>query len=130
MAAVPISGAFFNPFVATAVALWQGYAVVGLWPYWIGPLVGGALAPAVFLLMAPHEFMLVWTLLLRRGVSLSLQTFTPSRHSSRKQDGSSRCVAGGVSADAQSHEEQSPLLKRQSSTLALDAQVAASALGF
>lgn len=54
-----ISGGAFNPAVATGPILWQGLQGGSGWGdlalYWIGPLVGGALAAVVFRYLQPEE---------------------------------------------------------------------------
>jgi aquaporin Z len=54
-----ISGGAFNPAVATGPIVWQGIQGGSGWSdlvlYWVGPLVGGALAAVVFKYLQPEE---------------------------------------------------------------------------
>ncbi len=60
VAALSVSGAFFDPFLATFVFLFHGIGGKSfLWLYWVGPAFGAVLAPLFFLLMAPHEFIVI-----------------------------------------------------------------------
>lgn len=43
-----ISGGAYNPAVGTALTVTGGTGFGNLWIYWVGPLVGGALASAVY----------------------------------------------------------------------------------
>lgn len=47
-AAGGISGGAFNPAVGTALTVTGGEGYSNIWLYWVGPLVGGALAALVF----------------------------------------------------------------------------------
>ena len=53
-----ISGGAFNPAVATGAALnsvLHGQGAGPLWMYWVGPLLGGVLAGAVFKVQNPGD---------------------------------------------------------------------------
>ena len=53
-----ISGGAFNPAVGTGSLLFsaiKGGSLANLWLYWVGPLIGGALAAVVFRFLQPAE---------------------------------------------------------------------------
>jgi aquaporin Z len=52
-AAGGISGGAFNPAVGTALTVGGGEGFGNLWLYWVGPLVGGAVAGLVFKVQEP-----------------------------------------------------------------------------
>jgi aquaporin Z len=54
-AAGGISGGAFNPAVGTALTVGGGEGFGNLWLYWVGPLVGGAVAGIVFKIQEPTE---------------------------------------------------------------------------
>ncbi|HTE47531.1 MAG TPA: aquaporin [Gemmatimonadaceae bacterium] len=52
-AAGGISGGAFNPAVGTALTVTGGEGFGNIWLYWVGPLIGGAIAGVVFKIQEP-----------------------------------------------------------------------------